>query len=144
MFYFDFPKGPTWEKKMGIGKLSQRKFQTELKVYKKRKKEKESILCFHDWLPLWPSEFQSLEESMATHCSFLAWRILWTEEPGGVKSLVLQRVGHNWSDIAHSEELCRTCLSTTATEDRKAGAFIKTPVSGLWKTPPRRWILLLL
>ena len=26
----------------------------------------------------------SLEEDMATHCSILAWRILWTEEPGGI------------------------------------------------------------
>ena len=36
-----------------------------------------------------------LEEGMATHSSFLAWRIPWTEEPGGLQSLGLQRVGHN-------------------------------------------------
>ena len=29
-----------------------------------------------------------LEEGMATHCSFLAWRILWTREPGGLQSMV--------------------------------------------------------
>ena len=33
----------------------------------------------------------SLEEDMATHSSILAWRILWTEEPGGLKSMGLQR-----------------------------------------------------
>ena len=30
-----------------------------------------------------------------------AWRIPWTEEPGGLWSIVLQRIGHSWSDIAH-------------------------------------------
>ena len=35
-----------------------------------------------------------LEEEMATHFSILAWRILWTEEPGGLQSMGLQGVGH--------------------------------------------------
>ena len=33
-----------------------------------------------------------LEEGMATHSSILAWRIEWTEEPGGLQSMGLQRV----------------------------------------------------
>ena len=36
-----------------------------------------------------------LEKGMATHSSILAWEILWTEEPGGLQSMGLQRVGHN-------------------------------------------------
>ena len=36
-----------------------------------------------------------LEESMATHSSILAWRIPWTEEPGGLQLVGSQRVGHN-------------------------------------------------
>ena len=36
-----------------------------------------------------------LEKEMATHSSILAWEILWTEEPGGLQSMGLQRVGHN-------------------------------------------------
>ena len=32
---------------------------------------------------------------MATHSSILAWKIPWTEEPGRLKSMVLQRVGHD-------------------------------------------------
>ena len=36
-----------------------------------------------------------LEEGMATHSSILVWRIPWTEEPGGLQSLGLQRVGHD-------------------------------------------------
>ena len=36
-----------------------------------------------------------LEEEMATHSSILAWKIPWTEEPGGLQSKGSQRVGHN-------------------------------------------------
>ena len=36
-----------------------------------------------------------LEEGIATHSSILAWRISWTEEPGRLQSMGLQRVGHN-------------------------------------------------
>ena len=36
-----------------------------------------------------------LEEEMATHSSILAWRISWTEEPGGLQSMGLQRVRHD-------------------------------------------------
>ena len=35
---------------------------------------------------------------MATNSSVLAWRILWTEEAGGLQSMGSRRVGHNWSD----------------------------------------------
>ena len=37
-----------------------------------------------------------LEKEMSTHSNILAWRIAWTEEPGGVQSTGLQRVGHDW------------------------------------------------
>ena len=37
----------------------------------------------------------SLEEGMVTHSSILAWRIPWTEEPGGLQSIGSQRVKHN-------------------------------------------------
>ena len=37
----------------------------------------------------------SMEKEMATHSSMLALEIPWTEEPGGVQSLGLQRVGHD-------------------------------------------------
>ena len=36
-----------------------------------------------------------LEQEMATHSSILAWRISWTEEPGGLQSKGLQRVGYD-------------------------------------------------
>ena len=37
----------------------------------------------------------ALEKGVATHSRTLAWKILWTEEPGGLQSVGLQRVGHN-------------------------------------------------
>ena len=36
-----------------------------------------------------------LEKRMATHARILAWRIPWTEEPGGLQAMGLQRVGHD-------------------------------------------------
>ena len=37
-----------------------------------------------------------LEKEMATHSSILAWKIPWTEQPRGLRSMGSQRVGHNW------------------------------------------------
>ena len=50
---------------------------------------------------VWESRVRSLagedplEKEMATHSSILAWRVPWTEEPGGLQSMGLQRVGHD-------------------------------------------------
>ena len=41
------------------------------------------------------SQEYPLEEGIATYSSILAWRIPWTEEPGGLQSIELQRVGHD-------------------------------------------------
>ena len=38
---------------------------------------------------------EPLVKGMATHSSILAWRIPWTEEPGRLQSMALQRVGHD-------------------------------------------------
>ena len=46
------------------------------------------------------------EEGMTTHSSILAWRIPWTEEPGGLQFMGSQRVGHNWSDLARTVCVC--------------------------------------
>ena len=42
-----------------------------------------------------PGREDPLEEGMATHSSILAWRIPWTEEPGELQSMGLQRVKHD-------------------------------------------------
>ena len=41
-----------------------------------------------------------LKEGTATQSSILAWRIPWTEEPGGLSPMQSQRVRHDWSDLA--------------------------------------------
>ena len=43
-----------------------------------------------------------LEEGTETHRSILAWKIPSTEEPGGLQSVELQRVGHDWNDLTHT------------------------------------------
>ena len=42
----------------------------------------------------------ALEKEIATHSSVLAWRIPGMGEPGGLPSMGLHRVGHDWSDLA--------------------------------------------
>ena len=69
-----------------------------------------------------------LEKGMATHYSILTWKTPWTEEPGGLQSMGLYRVGHDWATDAfflqkgtkwlcksvprtdHSEPIQRNCL----------------------------------
>ena len=52
---------------------------------------------------IWETQVRSLdwedplEEGMATHSSILAWRIPWTEEPGGLQSMGSHRVRHDWA-----------------------------------------------
>ena len=52
-------------------------------------------------LALWETQVRSLgqedplEKGMETLSSVLAWKILWTEEPGGLQSMRSQRVGHD-------------------------------------------------
>ena len=57
-----------------------------------------------------------LEKEMATHSSTLAWRILWTEEPGGLQFMGSQRVRHN-STVTnfHFSRQANKCLVITET-----------------------------
>ena len=52
-----------------------------------------------------------LEEGMTTHSSILAWRILWTEEPGRLQTIGLQGVGHDWHDYSSLAHKHRAPLS---------------------------------
>ena len=64
--------------------------ETQDKNEEKRKKNKKlRRLRFDSWVGEEP-----LEKEMATHSSILAWKIPWTEEPGGLPSMGLQRVRH--------------------------------------------------
>ena len=63
-------------------------------------------------LPFVFTSRQVTEKAMATHSSTLAWKIPWTEEPGGLQSTGSLWVGHNGSDLAytHMPENLRLCM----------------------------------
>ena len=54
--------------------------------------------------------FHALEKEMATHSSVLAWRVPGTGEPGGLPSIGLHRIRHDWSDLAAA----KCCESSNA------------------------------
>ena len=60
----------------------------------------------------------SLEEGMATHSSILAWKVLWTEKPCRLQSIVSWRVRHNWSDLACTHTHTHTHTSNSNMELR--------------------------
>ena len=52
---------------------------------------------------VWSLDWEDpLEKGMTVHSSILAWSIPWTEEPGGLQSMGLQRVGHDWATHTHT------------------------------------------
>ena len=57
-----------------------------------------SLKLRYNWVSsLFTFHFHALEKEMATRSSVLAWKIPWTEEPGGLQSMGSRRVGHNWA-----------------------------------------------
>ena len=72
-----------------------------------------------------------LENEMATHSSILSWRIPWTEEPGRLQSMGLQRAGHNWSDL--------TCMHAVPVGSVTSG-YGEACWKCLWKEPCERRI----
>ena len=61
------------------------------------------VTCTYVWSNC--IELHTHEEGTATHFSILSWRIPWTEEPGRLQSMGSQRVGHDWSNLAHTYTL---------------------------------------
>ena len=60
---------------------------------------------------VWPLGWDNpLEKGTTTHSSILAWRIPWTEEPGRLQSMGLQRVGHDWVTFSFIFLLFQTVL----------------------------------
>ena len=84
----------------------------------------------------------SLEKEMATHSSILARRIPWTEEPGGLQSTGLQRVGHDRATeyimsvtllvhkrLVHSQCVPRAVTITTANQMHPAFCLLGSRAS---------------
>ena len=92
-----------------------------------------------------------MEKVTATHSNILAWRIPWTEEPGGLQSMESQRVGHDWVtehalDLRHKKwtTLPYSPLPLLSCEKKNAIVFStpkKFPVTYLVNLyPPLIWI----
>ena len=80
--------------------------------------------------------FHALEKDMATHSSVLAWRIPGMGEPGGLPSMGLHRVRHDWSDLAAAAAVrlsgCysgqgESYLTSVSTADVKSRIYVIFP-----------------
>ena len=81
-----------------------------------------------------PGSENPLEEGMKTHSSILAWRIPWTEEPGGLQSIGLQRVRMKQLSM-HTETLKQE-------DDRHDAVYVlKYHFAAVWENMPhcRQW-----
>ena len=65
------------------------------------------------WIPSLGRE-DPLEKGLATCSSILAWRIPWTEDPGGLQSVLSQTVGHNLATNTFDQLLCSLVLDSGA------------------------------
>ena len=70
---------------------------------------------------------------MATHSSTLAWRIPWTEEPGGLQSLGSQRVRHDW---AHTGIVLCVCVCVCVSSNLAVHADARMPILHVWVSLP--------
>ena len=85
-----------------------------------------------------------LKEGMATHFSILAWRIPWTEEPGGLQFTGFQRARHDWRDLAHTQHMNKIYEHLKNMFNFTLQYFqIQTSVTQLrmkwWDLGPQRW-----
>ena len=62
-----------------------------------------------------PALGRSPEKEMATQSSILAWRIPWTQEPGGLQSTGSQRVGHKWAIKHIAQNRCNIVTNSIKT-----------------------------
>ena len=87
------------------------------------------------WFLSWENP---LEKRMATHSSILVWRIPWTEEPGGLQSIGLQRVGHDWATDNHSlTQLVMGFPGGSMVKNRSAVEETRVWSLG-WEDPPEK------
>ena len=85
--------------------------------------------CRRPRRPLFPplGREDPLEEGMTTHSSILAWRILRTEEPGGIQSKGSQRVGHDWSNLAYTACICWKWLAILPKFEKRIYRWLSCP-----------------
>ena len=87
-----------------------------------------------------------LEKEMETHSSILAWRIPWTEEPGGLQSTGSQRVGHDWVTSLHtynySIRFCKAFLFLAQNDFSGLPCWVPTPDLEFLFFSKKPWFLL--
>ena len=85
-----------------------------------------------------------LEKEIATHSSILAWRIPWTEAPGGLQFMRSQRVGHDWMT---NSSLLWGRVDLTQSLERKNGCLpspiFKRKFSSAGRGDRETWVLIL-
>ena len=73
-----------------------------------------------------------LEEEMATHSSILAWRISWSEEPGGLQTMGKDRVRHDSSDLVslhtYFVSMCNSFLLSLLQKNQQTSGLSNTNV----------------
>ena len=82
------------------------------------------------------NSFYHLQKKMATHSNTLAWKILWTEEPGRLQSLGLQRVGHDW---VTSLSLSHDSLSESEGRSVLSDSLWPHGLYSPWKSPGQEY-----
>ena len=76
---------------------------------------------------VWPlGQEGPLEKEMATHSGILAWRTPWTEEPGELQSMKLQRVRYDWTHVHFEEETKNFCIYSFLKQQSFLAHTIKT------------------
>ena len=94
-------------------------------IYVKNKLRYMSLLMFSNFQN---SQKFKLHKEMATHSSTLAWKIPWTEEPGRLQAMGLQRVGHDWA-TSLSSYIKKSPKYPISSMRRKNNTFLKFDMS---------------
>ena len=89
-----------------------------------------------------------LGKGMATHSSILAWRMPWTEEPGGLQSMGLEKVRHDWTTNAHTHgsfipaaaAAAKSLQSCPTLCDPIDGSPPGSPVPGILQASTLEWV----
>ena len=80
-------------------------------------------------------------DGMKTHSSIFAWRIPWTEEPGGLQCIGLQRVRHNRSDLIHTHSRSMLLLHCVYSWPSPLSTLclLRDPSAFQTEGPPEHW-----
>ena len=81
-----------------------------------------------------------MEKELATHSSILAWRIPWTEDPGGLLSKGVARVGHNLLTAAAAAAAAKSLQSSPTLCDPIDGGPPGSPVPGILQARTLEWV----